>query len=350
MSRRTAVVAAVFACVQFSLAQEVGPSLKLHPEELFYDNSVGVVPEMADPFILQTGGKYYLYGTDGGRDVHLGFKVYVSTDLVNWSEPAGVHSGGRALEKANSWGTRGFWGAEVYERNGTFYMYYTVEEHLAIATSASPLGPFVQAVKKPVWPQRAIDPHLFVDDDGKAYMYYVSFENRSNDIYVVEMKEDWMTPKEETKRRCIWYTQPWENADPKYAKWPVTEGSAVLKHKGVYYLFYTGNHYLSQKYAVGYATASSPFGPWTKHDGNPILQQTENLRGTGHCSFVRAPNRELIMVYHSHKNLSTPGPRKMAIDRCEFVANPDKSKPDILKVKGPTDSRQVVPWKSLPGK
>jgi len=316
--------------------------------ELSYNNSVGVVPNMADPFILRSGGKYYLYGTDGGSgSVHLGFKVYESTDLVNWSKPVGVHEGGRALEKANSFGTKGFWGAEVYERNGTFYMYYTAEEHLAIATSSSPLGPFIQKEKKPVHPQREIDPHLFVDDDGKAYMYYVSFQNKSNDIYVVEMNDDWLTPKDETKTRCIWFTQPWENSDSNFAKWPVTEGSAVLKHKGTYYLFYTGNHFLSRDYAVGYATSKSPFGPWEKYEDNPILKQTPNLRGTGHCSFVKAPNKELVMVYHSHKDTTKPNPRKLAIDRCEFVRNPDRSKPDILRVKGPTDTKQIVPWKLL---
>lgn len=314
--------------------------------ELSYNNNIGVIAKMADPFILRSGGKYYLYGTDGGGGHRLGFKVYESTDLVNWSNPVGVHEGGRALIKANSWGTKGFWGAEVYERDGTFYMYYTAEEHLAIATSSSPLGPFIQKEKKPVHPQKEIDPHLFVDDNGKAYMYYVSFENKSNDIYVVEMNDDWLTPKEETKTRCIWFTQPWENSDPKFAKWPVTEGSAVLKHKGIYYLFYTGNHFLSPKYAVGYATATSPFGPWRKYEGNPILSQTDNLRGTGHCSFVKAPNNELIMVYHSHKDKDNPNPRKMAIDRGEFVPNPDRSKPDIFKIEA-TDTKQVVTWKAL---
>lgn len=314
--------------------------------ELSYNNSIGVVANMADPFVLRSGGKYYLYGTDAGGDAQFGFKVYESTDLVTWSNPVGVHEGGRALKKTNSWGTKGFWGAEVYERGGSFYMYYTVEEHLAIATSSSPLGPFIQEEKKPVHIQKEIDPHLFVDDDGRAYMYYVSFENKSNDIYVVEMNDDWLTPKEDTKTRCIWFTQPWENADPKFAKWPVTEGSAVLKQKGIYYLFYTGNHFLSPKYAVGYATATSPMGPWTKYEGNPILSETKNLRGTGHCSFVKAPNNEIVMVYHSHKNVTTPNPRKMAIDRGEFVANPDKSKPDIFKIKA-TDTKQVVPWKAL---
>lgn len=338
------VCAGLLSCYAGFAQQAVKPGKSIS-NELSYNNSIGLVPNMADPFILRSGGKYYLYGTDDGS-ASLGFKVYGSTDLINWSKPIGVHEGGRALERANSWGKKGFWGAEVYERNGKFYMYFTVEEHLAIATSSSPLGPFIQNEKKPLRPQKEIDPHLFVDDNGKAYMYYVGFDNKSNDIFVEEMNDDWLTPKEDTKTRCIWFTQPWENADPKFAKWPVTEGSAVLKHKGVYYLFYTGNHFLSPKYAVGYATATSPFGPWTKYEGNPILNETENLRGTGHCSFVKAPNNEIIMVYHSHKDLITTNPRKLAIDRGEFVANPDRTKPDIFKIKA-TDTKQVVPWKAV---
>lgn len=334
----------ILSCSFFSY-QGIGQESSVNSKKLSYNNSVGIMPKIGDPFVLRSGGKYYLYGTDAGS-AHLGFKVYESTDLINWSKPVGVHKGGRALDKEDSWGSEKFWGAEVYERNGKFYMYYTVEEHLAIATSDSPLGPFIQKEKKPVRPHKEIDPHLFVDDDGTAYMYYVSFENKSNDIYVVEMEDDWITPKEETKTRCIWFTDPWEHADPNYAKWPVTEGSAVLKHKGVYYLFYTGNHFLSPKYAVGYATATSPFGPWKKFKGNPVLSETDKLRGTGHNSFVRAPNDELIMVYHSHKDPTTVHPRKMAIDRGKFVPNPDLSQPDIFEIRA-TDTKQVVPWKAL---
>ncbi len=309
------------------------------------DNSKGVVCNIGDPFILRSHWKSYLYGTDDGR-ANKGFLVYESKDLVNWSGPLGAGEGGRELISKDSWGSTSFWGAEVYERKGRFYMYYTVAHYLVIATSDSPLGPFKQEKKAPIRQQKEIDPHLFVNDDGRTYMFYVSFENKSNDIYVVEMEDEWLKPKEETKTRCIWFTEPWENADPKYSKWPVTEGSTVLKYKGVYYLFYTANHFLSQKYAVGYATASSPFGPWEKYEGNPILSETGKIKGTGHCSFVRAPNNELIIVYHTHKDDKTSNPRKMAIDRARFVKNPDHSKPYIFEVKI-TDSKQFVPWLAL---
>ena len=54
-------------------------------------------------------------------------------------------------------------------------MFYTVDEHICVATSDSPEGPFVQDEKKPVREEKGIDASLFMDDDGKAYLYFVRF-------------------------------------------------------------------------------------------------------------------------------------------------------------------------------
>lgn len=56
-------------------------------------------------------------------------------------------------------------------------------------------------------------------------------------------------------------TEPWEKT-PNYKSAPVMEGPTVMKWDGVYYLFYSANHFMNIDYSVGYATASSPFGPW----------------------------------------------------------------------------------------
>ena len=61
---------------------------------------------------------------------------------------------------------------EVYYVNNKFYMYYSAEEHICVAVSDSPLGPFRQAVQKPMLEdEKAIDNSLFLDDDGKAYLF-----------------------------------------------------------------------------------------------------------------------------------------------------------------------------------
>lgn len=72
----------------------------------------------------------------------------------------------------------------------------------------------------------------------------------------------------------------------------------ILKKGNTYYLIYSANHYESKDYAVGYATASSPKGPWTKYSGNPILRRDKEaaksvgLVGTGHgAPFVCADGK-----------------------------------------------------------
>jgi hypothetical protein len=53
----------------------------------------------------------------------------------------------------------------------------------------------------------------------------------------------------------------------------------ILFHEGTYYLYYTGTPldwediYIAEGIkAIGVATASSPYGPWTKYAGNPVLR------------------------------------------------------------------------------
>ena len=66
-------------------------------------------------------------------------------------------------------------------------MFYTVNEQVCVATSDSPEGPFVQDVKQPLFgSEKNIDPSLFIDSDGKAYLYFVRFTG-GNVIWCAEM-------------------------------------------------------------------------------------------------------------------------------------------------------------------
>ena len=87
-----------------------------------------------------------------------------------------------------------------------------------------------------------------------------------------EMNSDLKSVKEETLRECIKADASWELQQAK-----VAEGPSLLKRNGVYYLIYSANHFRSQDYAVGYATATSPLGPWKKYDGNPILCRDKDV-------------------------------------------------------------------------
>ena len=76
---------------------------------------------LRDPFVLPEDGKYYLYGSRGSSDFDkmLGFDVYVSNDLENWSNPTEVFSASEDF-----WATKCFWAPEVHKYQGKYYMLY----------------------------------------------------------------------------------------------------------------------------------------------------------------------------------------------------------------------------------
>lgn len=78
-------------------------------------------------------------------------------------------------------------------------MYYSGDERICVAMSDSPLGPFRQVEKKPMLDEKAIDHTLFIDDDGKAYLFFVRFNDGLN-VWVAELEKDLVTLKE---KHCI---------------------------------------------------------------------------------------------------------------------------------------------------
>jgi beta-xylosidase len=257
---------------------------------------------LADPFILCYEGVYYAYGTNSDD----GIPVYTSYDLVLWKRHSTL-----ALSKDNSYGDRWFWAPEVYYRpeNKTFYMYYSAEEHICVATAKSPLGPFLQNEKQPMrTAEKSIDNTLFIDDDGTPYLFFVRFTN-GNVIWSVELESDWMTVRENTLTMCVEATAGWERIQAR-----VAEGPSVIKRNGTYYLLYSANDYQSQDYGVGYATANALGGAWEKAPENPILRRPNaNLVGTGHGAIFKDNDGNLRYVFHAHSDLTTIHPRKMYI-------------------------------------
>lgn len=264
--------------------------------------------QLADPAIFNDGKQYYLYGTVEGNSGN-GFLVYTSNDLHNWK--LSEENNGYALHKSNAFGTAGFWAPQVFEWQNKFYMAYVANEQIGIATSKSPLGPFIIENKQPLAaPVKQIDPFVFIDDDGKKYLYHVRLTG-GNKIFVAQMKDDFSAILPQTLNECIVATESWENTAN--AKWPVAEGPTVQKHKGVYYLFYTANDFRNPDYAVGYATSSHPLGPWKKWEGNPIMSRKMlGINGTGHGDFINGQTK-LQYVFHTHQNNSKVGPRRTAI-------------------------------------
>jgi len=269
---------------------------------------------LADPTVFYDKGTYYLYGTGGSRD---GFQVYTSANLKDWKGPAGINDG-YALVKGESYGTHGFWAPQVFKHQGKYYMAYTADENIAIATSDSPMGPFKQTTLKALSATgHKIDPFVFIDGDGKIYLYHVRLD-KGNRLFVTEMEHDLSGLKEATTQLCFEASAAWENTVN--SSWPVTEGPTVLKYQQKYYLFYSANDFRNVDYAVGYAVAPTPYGPWEKYSGNPIISK-HNLpaQGTGHGDFIKGPKGALFYVLHTHADNSKVSPRRTAMVKAGFV-------------------------------
>jgi beta-xylosidase len=278
-------------------------------EQATEDSAEGLF--LADPTIFLDNGTYYLYGTNSPE----GFLVYTSGDLIHWSVPA---QGRLALRKGESYGEMGFWAPQVFRYNGQYYMAYTANENIAIAVSDHPAGPFRQNNLAPIEaPTRQIDPYVFFDDDGKVYLYHVRLAD-GNRIVVAEMTDDLMAIKEETVKECIVAASAWE--DTQKTEWTVAEGPTVLKHNGLYYLFYSANDFRNIDYAVGYAVAHSPYGPWEKTADSPIISRhIIGYNGTGHGDFFQDKNGDRKYVFHIHYSDTAVSPRRTAIVSAGFI-------------------------------
>jgi xylan 1,4-beta-xylosidase len=271
-----------------------------------YRNPILTDDYPADPHVIRVDGKYYLYATTHGD----GYDVLVSDDLVHWQPK------GRAFDDPRG----GAWAPDVFHNSrgdGKFYLYYTDSadddedelsgKQIGVAVADSPLGPFVD---KRVLVGGAIDAHLFQDDDGRMYLYYVVITDGFK--IMAQPMADPLTPEGEPVQ-VIHPTDPWE-----MAAGSVTEGPFMLKRGGVYYLMYSGSGADSPQYAIGYATAKSPMGPFEKFEQNPIVRQREGLYGPGHHCVIEGPDGKLWMVYHQKYSPRTSFRRFVAIDPLWF--------------------------------
>ncbi|MBQ2725820.1 MAG: glycoside hydrolase family 43 protein [Clostridia bacterium] len=290
-----------------------------------YKNPVFGQEQAADPGVLFYDGMYYCYSTSAP----IGYYVYTSPDLVNWTN--------QGLCADMMWGLNRsgyYWAPEVIEKDGKFYMIASVEEHIGFAVADSPLGPFIPESN---WLyEKSIDGHVFIDDDGRAYLYYVSWQSTYG-IYGCELNEDMVSVKPGTTKLLLKPEDSWECIEGN-----VTEGPFILKNNGTYYLTYSGTGYTSDHYAVGYATSDSPLGDYERYDANPVLSYTSKFHGPGHHSFTTSPDgSELWIVYHVHKTTSEVHPRQICIDRARFV--PTESGSDRLEIYGPNHTSQPYP-------
>jgi len=137
----------------------------------------------ADPSAHVFNGKIYIYPShdiDAGipendNGDHFAMRDYHILSLDRIGGPVTDH--GVAIDiKDIPWGGRQLWAPDAAYKKGTYYLYYPLKNkqdvfQIGVATSKYPAGPF-KAQQQPIPGSFSIDPAVFVDDDGTAYMYF----------------------------------------------------------------------------------------------------------------------------------------------------------------------------------
>ena len=261
----------------------------------------------ADPSPLVVGDTLFLYTShdaspedipDVNEKSSAGFFMYdwllwSTTDMVNWTEHGAV-----ASLKDFPWRGRenGAWAIQTVERNGKYYLYAPLHGHgIGVLEADSPYGPFKDPLGKPlVWDQSNwydIDPSVYTDDDGQAYMYW-----GNPHTFWAKLGEDMTSVTSGvTKLPHI----------PNYQ-----EGPWFYKRNGHYYLGFAST---CCPEALGYAMSDSPTGPWEWK--GYIMKPTQRDRGNhpGICdfkghSYVFGQNYDLMhletFVHHERRSVS----------------------------------------------
>lgn len=190
---------------------------------------------------------------------------------------------------------------------------------MAIAQSDVPLGPYSQKIPAAIKADsKQIDPFVFFDDDGKAYIYFSSQQPEGCCIAVAELNDSFDGFVPDTFKVVLRASVDWENV--KNRKTPTAEGPTVLKRGGKYVMFYSANDYRDAEYAVGVAVADSPFGPWEKSATNPLIRgDMINRKGAGHGDAFLDKNGRIWYVFHTHNSDGKVEPRRTAIVRLKEI-------------------------------
>lgn len=235
-----------------------------------------VVPGFfADPCLLLVGATFYLVPTtDGHSDWGAtSFRLFSSPDLVQWTDLGEIFD----LARDVTWESQRAWAPMLTERGGRFYLYYSANDNIGVAVAASPLGPYLDR-GSPIVPAgafsgRAIDPSVFVDDDGTAYLLW------GNSVaHMAPLTDDMLSIRTDELRS-------WVIDSFREAPW-------IHKCGSTYVLSWSMNDTREPTYQVQAATSASLDGPWTDEMTLLRMDEAQGILATGHHSILHVPNSD----------------------------------------------------------
>lgn len=281
---------------------------------LVHAQEVASVLDGGDPTLIFADGRVWLYPTRGNTSL----SSWSSTDFKTWRD-----HGPLLRQRDIAWidddgaPRHSLWAPDmVHAKNGWFF-YYSVgpqnptPSRIGVAHCRGPAGPCTDSGKPLLTGGdgfEAIDPMVFSDPrSGKSYLYAGGSAGAT--LRVFELGKDMTSLAREVK-----IEQPSH----------FTEGAFMHERDGVYYLSYSHGKWNDASYAVHYATAPGPIGPWAYR--GVILQSEARTKGPGHHSFLRDPRTgKWLIAYHRWEGKTGDGPyrgsRRIAIQPIAYTAD-----------------------------
>ena len=235
----------------------------------------------SDPSICRVGEDYYLITST--FEYFPGVPVFHSKDLVNWEQIGHcIHRKEQIPNRLN------IFAATLRYHNGTFYMITTNVGGGGnfFVSATNPAGPW----SDPIWVDvPGIDPDLFWDEDGKAYIISSPFL-----LYEVNLKTGKLSEGKKV----------WNGTGGRYA-----EGPHIYNKDGWYYLM-AAEGGTEEAHSETIARSNSIWGPYTDNPANPILTQcnaagqSKPIQGIGHADIIQAHDNSWWIVFHGYRNIS----------------------------------------------
>jgi beta-xylosidase len=211
----------------------------------------------ADPTARVFEGKMYLYPSHDipaspgrGRTnwfVMEDYHVFSSENLSDWEDHGVIlNQTNVAWVNANSYS---LWAPDCVCKNGKYYFYFPAPAkegrgfRIGVALADKPYGPF-KPEPKPIAGVGGIDPCVFMDKDGSAYLFWAG---RSR-VSVARLKDNMLELDSQP--------QVTTNLPAK----GLIEGPFVFERNGIYYLTYP--HAQTNAERLEYATSTHPMGPY----------------------------------------------------------------------------------------
>ncbi|MCX2583793.1 glycoside hydrolase family 43 protein [Pedobacter sp. MR22-3] len=281
----------------------------------------------ADPAPLVYKDTVYLYTTHDentagpgmGKFLMKEWLLYTSTDMVNWTDHGVV-----ASLKDFVWGRQdnGAWAHQCIERNGKFYLYCAVQgSGIGVLVADSPYGPFKDPIGKSLvdtdhkW--NDIDPSVFIDDNGQAYLYW-----GNPSLWYVKLNEDMISHAGEVTKIPNVGKEKGQTTEDTYH---YQEGPWAYKRNGHYYMAYAST---CCPEGIGYAMSNSATGPW-EYKGY-IMKPNAKSSGN-HPGIIDYKGKSYVFGFNYRLNfmLTEQHHERRSVCVEEFKYNPDGTIPEL---------------------